>query len=429
MKKLGILVAMVITIGTIGIARIDDTTAGGGWQASHPTMWNNLVIAPLTMSGPEGTHKTAVCGINIENGSVEWKYEVPDRIFSSASVEGDKVYIVLPHNKYPYRYLVSLNAKTGELIKEVPFEKATYNRPLIKDGLIYIGTTGISQGRGTIECYDLDLNFKWTFEEISSSQRLDGWVYGLPGYEVIDGKAWLFIGSHNSQIIPIDAKTGKAKPLLWKNTFFQTNGSGPNDFWGEKNQIFQAGGPIENDIILKDGKVWFGCMDGFAYCLNVKDGQRVWKFEDTRDPKDNTKDNAKIATNIRFSRSTPLIIGDSMFMGTQAVTDNKFSGLYQINASTGAVMGYFKTNEYVMGSPVLVGNNIVFGCDNGNVYCISQNLTEVWKTNITGSPSCKPVLSGDKLVFCVREEMGIFGQKIVCMNTSGQVLWKTEQFK
>ncbi|NTU61487.1 MAG: PQQ-binding-like beta-propeller repeat protein, partial [Caldiserica bacterium] len=147
MKKLGILVAMVIAISFIGIAKIDNTTAGGGWQASHPAIWNNLVIAPITMSGSEGTHKSAVCGINIDSGAVEWKFEAPDRIFSSVSVEGDKAYIVLPHNKYPYRYLTCLNAKTGELIKEVPFEKATYNRPLIKDGLIYVGTTGISAGR------------------------------------------------------------------------------------------------------------------------------------------------------------------------------------------------------------------------------------------------------------------------------------------
>lgn len=429
MKKLGILVATVIAIGSIGIAKIDNTTAGGGWQASHPAIWNNLIIAPITMSGPEGTHKSAVCGINVENGSVEWKFEAPDRIFSSVSVEGDKAYIVLPHMKYPYRYLTCLNAKTGEMIKEVPFEKATYNRPLIKDGLIYIGTTGISQGRGTIECYDLDLNFKWTFDSISSTQILDGWVYGLPGYEVIDGKPWLFIGSHNSQITPIDAKTGKAKPLLWKNTVFQTNGSGTNDFWAPNGQIFQQGGPIENDITVKDGKIWFGAMDGFAYCLNAKDGQRVWKFEDTRDAKDNTKDNARIAMNIRFGRSSPLLVGDNMFMGAQAVSDNKFSGLYQINASTGAVMGYYKASDYVSGTPVLVGNNIVFGCDNGNIYCVSQSLGEVWKTAVSGSPSCRPVVSGDKMIFCVREATGIFGQKVVCVNSSGQIAWKSEQFK
>lgn len=427
MKKLGILVALVVAAGVIGIVGTNYTQAGGGWQASHPAVWNNLVIAPITMSAGE-THRSAICGINIDNGIIEWKYEVPDRVFSSAAVEGDKVYIVVPHLKYPYRYLACLNAKTGELVKEVPFEKATYNRPLIRDGLIYIGTTGISQGRGTIECYDLDLNFKWMFEQISSNDMLDGWVYGVPGYEVIDGKPWLFVGSYNSKVMPVDAKTGKGKPLLWKNTSFQTNGSGPNDFWGEKNQIFQAGGPIENDIVVKDGKLWFGCMDGFAYCLNAKDGQRVWKFEDIRDPKDNTKDNAKIATNIRFARSSPLLIGDNMFMGSQAVMD-KGNGMYLINASTGAVQGFFKTSDYVNGTPVQVGNNLVFGCDNGSIYCITQSLTEVWKTPVVGNPSCKPLLINDKLIFCVREPGGVFPQKVVCLNTSGQIQWKTEQFK
>ena len=428
MKKLGILVALVIAVSTFGIVRINDTDAGGCWQASHPAIWNNLVIAPITMPGADNTHKTALCAVNVENGTVEWKYEVPDRVFSSASVEGDKVYIVLPHLKYPYRYLCSFNAKTGELVKEVPFEKATYNRPLIKDGLIYIGTTGISQGRGSIECYDLDLNFKWTFDSISSTQILDGWVYGLPGYEVIDGKPWLFIGSYNSQITPIDAKTGKAKPLLWKNTIFQTNGSGTNDFWMPNGQIFQAGGPIENDITVKDGKIWFGCMDGFAYCLNAKDGQRVWKFEDTRDAKDNSKDNAKIAMNIRFTRSSPLLLGDNMFLGAQAVND-KGSGMYQISATSGAVTGYYKTTDYVNGTPILVGNNIVFGCDNGSVICITPTLTEVWKTSVGGNPSCRPLLVGDKIVYCLRDGSGIFGQKVVCLNASGSILWKTEQFK
>ncbi len=427
MKKLGILVAMVVLVSAFGVVGVGDTQAGGGWQASHPAVWNNLVIAPITMASGDIV-KSAICGINLDSGAVEWKYEVPDRIFSSPAVEGDRAYIVIPHLKYPYRFLASFNCKTGELIKEVPFDKACYNRPLIRDGLIYVGTTGISQGRGSIECYDLDLNFKWMFEQISSNDMLDGWVYGLPAYEVVDGKPWLFIGSYNSKVMPVDAKTGKGKPLLWKNTSFQTNGSGPYDFWGEKNQIFQAGGPIENDIVAKDGKIWFGCMDGFAYCLNAKDGQRVWKFEDTRDPKDNTKDNAKIATNIRFARSSPLILGDNMFLGAQAISD-KGNGMYQINASTGAVNGYFKTNDYVNGSPVQVGNNIVFGCDNGNIYCITPALAEVWKTPVSGHPSCKPAIVNEKIIYCVRDAGGQVTQKVICLNGSGQIQWKAEQFK
>jgi outer membrane protein assembly factor BamB len=103
--------------------------------------------------------------------------------------------------------------------------------------------------------------------------------------------------------------------------------------------------------------------------------------------------------------------------------------MYQINASTGAVTGYFKTSDYVSGSPVQVGNNIIFGCDNGSIYCLSTSLSEVWKTPVSGSPSCKPQVVGDKIIFCARDNNGIFGQRVICINSSGQIQWKTEQFK
>jgi len=47
---------------------------------------------------------------------------------------------------------------------------------------------------------------------------------------------------------------------------------------GDRLWQFMAGGPVDTAPTLFQGRVIFGCADGWIYCLNLADGQLAWRF-------------------------------------------------------------------------------------------------------------------------------------------------------
>jgi len=47
---------------------------------------------------------------------------------------------------------------------------------------------------------------------------------------------------------------------------------------GERLWQFMAGGPVDTAPTLSQGRVVFGCADGWIYCLSLTDGQIAWRF-------------------------------------------------------------------------------------------------------------------------------------------------------
>ncbi len=77
-------------------------------------------------------------------------------------------------------------------------------------------------------------------------------------HPVSDGERVYFGSSSEDQLFALDLKTGK---LAWN---------------------FVANGPIRLAPTVDNGNVYFGCDDGFAYCVNSANGKLTWKFSPSK---------------------------------------------------------------------------------------------------------------------------------------------------
>ncbi|HOO97651.1 MAG TPA: PQQ-binding-like beta-propeller repeat protein [Caldisericia bacterium] len=398
MRKTYAIIALLALVATLFVfpTAAPETSAGGYFQAISPAIYGDNVI---TAKGEKNLY-----ALKISDGSEVWKVETTDRVYSSPTVDGDKVYVVLATEIFPYRHLHCIDAATGKVEWKQPIQKGVFSKPLVQDGYIVVGTTGINAGTGTIEVYKTDGTYLWT-------KWFKGWVTGAP---LLVGEN-LMVGSFFGQIEIVKIENGK-RSYDWKKPF-PTYGSGPYPWNGEDSNGNRKGSAIECDLTLKDGKIFFGSYDSHLYCINVSDGEPNWGFEEN---------NADWSHKVRWCRSAPLVIGDYFFVGCEG-SNEKVNGLYKFSVASGKKLGFFETKEYVNSSPIQFGENVIFGTDSGKVACVDQSLTEVWSTQVSPEyVSGSFVKSGNNVIFTSRGKNDF--SKTICIDgTNGSIKWEKQQ--
>ncbi len=391
MKRVASLLALVLALTTI-IAPLPRNAEGFGfWQATSPVVIGDIVI------GAKG--ETGIYGFKTSDGSQVWAYKTIDRVYTSPAIKDDKVYQVVSQDKYPYRFLTCLEAATGKLVWEVPVEKATYGKPMIFGDRILVGTTGFSANQGTLICFDMSGKRIWEWT------KAEGWIVGNAAYtkDMFPNfpEGVLFVASYRGRVYTLDMRNGKPAQV-WRSAYFETDGPGPNP-----NNPFKDGGPIECDLAQTNGSLTFGCYDGTIYRISAGGGTVMWRFYDK---------------NVRWARSTPLVLEDKTFVGSNAVSD-KGNGMYSFD-NAGNNTGYFRTDTYVNSTPVSIGGDIVFGTDNGTLFRLTPSFDQVWKTQLNGFVSCKPAVSGDFIFVCTQNPSNN-SQKTYCIRASnGSKIWE-----
>ena len=63
--------------------------------------------------------------------------------------------------------------------------------------------------------------------------------------------------------------------------------------------------------------------------------------------------------------SSPMIAGNSVYFGSDD------GNLYSLTATTGLYLGSYTTLTGIESSPAVVGGSIYFGCDNNMLYCLA----------------------------------------------------------
>ena len=71
----------------------------------------------------------------------------------------------------------------------------------------------------------------------------------------------------------------------------------------EEQWVFTTGGPIRIAPTYHDGKIYVGSDDGYAYCLNARNGKLVWKYSPTENKKE------RLFNNGRFISHHPIRTG------------------------------------------------------------------------------------------------------------------------
>jgi outer membrane protein assembly factor BamB len=292
-----------------------------------------------------GTQKGELLSINLDNGSVYWRYKIDDPIGeSSPAYEGGVVYVGDLGG-----WLHAVNAKDGK--KMWAFKTGTE----IKSSPVIVGD------RVLIGSYDENLycvnanngSLVWKFKTngpVHSTPSVSGGMAFIAGCDevfrairIADGKEAFSVSS--------GAYTGASPALRGNSAFYGTfdnevlmvDLSTHNVTWRYEHP--QRKFPFYSSAAVTATMVVLGGRDKLVHGLNLS-GKAVWTF----------------TTKARVE-SSPAIADGRVFVGSN---DGRF---YVLNVSTGAKLWEFTAGAPLSASPAIAKGKIVIGSQDGRLYC------------------------------------------------------------
>ena len=166
---------------------------------------------------------------------------------------------------------------------------------------------------------------------------------------------------------------------------------------------FLTGGEIEGGPLLAEGRLYFGSGDANLYCLDPATGAFLWSY----------------ATEGKIVGTPALLAGEGnepcIVVGSQDYS------LHCVRARDGHALWTYKTGYCLLASPVVAGEDVVFGGCDGNFYVLSPDGKEVLVAHVGGYMITTAAVEGGRA--CVAQIEGIMH----CIDiVSGRTVWKTD---
>lgn len=323
----------------------DDSQLQLKWQFAA----NGAVIqSPVTSGGKVyigSIGKMFYC-IDISTGKELWHHDIVDEVTTPAVVAGN---YVLFGSRLPNLYC--LDAKSGD-------EKWVYNTngqisiPSADSDSVYIGTSSkemirlnlgdgkiiwnakINGGvRGNIAFHNNGIIFGCSDGLIHRIDKATGQVYNITKSSgpittplVVDGSQ-IYYASYDGRIHCFDNITN-------------------HEVWSTNIGINQ-----ENPPTLWHGLLFFGANNGYFYCLDARNGVIRWTYD----------------TGVMRR-----IIGSCAASNGMVWFTSEDNNLYCLNALTGQKLWSYKAGDRIWSSPIITDKQIIFGCNDANVYCFGK---------------------------------------------------------
>jgi eukaryotic-like serine/threonine-protein kinase len=322
-----------------------------------------------------GDRMETIHAIRIADGSVLWRARGVGFVYSAPARRGDAIFVTCQYG------LKALSRADGKVLWHIGLSgDATESSPLIVGDQIIVGDTGgaitalsfdgkviwkysvtndehgqlrpgvpkrgvrarprTAASDGTIvyqpvfdqsRLFAIDLKAgrrRWAFE-------MNGWIYGVPALS----EDKLFFGSQDKHLYCLDKAR---KTMLWNfptnarieagvayqrgsvfcaacdGGVYRVDSETGKEIWHYKTPASEASSAIYSAPVCTEDAVYFGSFDGYVYCLNIDNGQLMWRYcpvvgaEITGSPQ---TDGRRIALSIRRSRNRGgenglVIIGD-----------------------------------------------------------------------------------------------------------------------
>jgi outer membrane protein assembly factor BamB len=145
----------------------------------------------------------------------------------------------------------------------------------------------------------------------------------------------------------------------------------------------------------RDGKVYFGCRDGYFYAFTAS-GALDWKY-----------------------RSSAGIGASPCCVPGRVICANYRGDLFCLDANTGAAIWSLATGSKIVGSPQAIGETIVAGTMDGRL--VAARLGDgkkLWEKKIGSSIWSSPATGSDFIIAATKDGF------LVRLDTRGKVLWK-----
>jgi len=253
-------------------------------------------------------------------------------------------------------------------------------------GVATDGTTAYVAYNTQVHAVDLSNGLqKWVYPEKATAGVT---FYTAPALTE-DGQ--LLVPGYDHKLYSLDPATGVEKwrfelakdlyvtaPLVISDVIFAPNTDGKlyalnlqgSPLWDFKTEQHLWATPAYQ---ASCGCLYQPSMDHFLYAINARNGAEIWKSADLGA--------AMVAQ--------PVIDKDgTLYVGT-------FKGeMLAIDSATGAVLWRFQAASWIFSSPVLNGENILFGDMKGNLYMLSASTgSKVWEVAVGDAAAKNAIVS------------------------------------
>jgi len=287
-----------------------------------------------------------VYALDLESGEEIWRFSTQGALISAVIIHKDRLYTAsFDGNVYAL-------TKKGKLIWKFDAGDKLAAVPAIHEDRIYFGCRD-----GNIYAIDSDGKLVWKFP-----------TNGPIGSSVIVYKDVIYASSfdYNLYALSLDGK------LLWR--------------FGTNNRL---SGPVAGN-----GVICFGCFDCNIYAVDTG-GKLAWKYT--------TNDAIPIGTYAEF-------FGDTLYIGSRDYN------LYAVN--NGKLVWKFPTKNMIFTRPLIEDGRVYFGSADSNLYAIDQETGKKLWSFKAGGPALIPNKVGDKILF------GCHDCNLYCINTKREIIWK-----
>ncbi|HEY3347523.1 MAG TPA: PQQ-binding-like beta-propeller repeat protein [Nitrospirota bacterium] len=174
---------------------------------------------------------------------------------------------------------------------------------------------------------------------------------------------------------------------------------------GELVWSFETGDCVDSSPAANRGRVFFGSWDRNLYCLDARTGKEIWTFQM---PPSNFDDHRQ---------ASPAIGNGRLYMGG-------FNGrLYSIGLADGKAWWETGTGGPVRSRAVLFANpgseGVVSGNEEGNITALDYNCNKLWQFETGSAVNSSPAIDGTRIIF------GCRNGNLYCLNAAdGKEFWR-----
>ncbi len=363
---------------------------GLGWYA-RPVVEDGKVYG-----ASPGMHTTSFC-LDLASGEEIWKSTQEHEIFgiykypaiaSTPLLLEDWIVLrdVNSHwgNDSQAKYLHYIDKASGEALTRKFAGHVDYRTryaPVATNGkvLVYLYAVhdiyrapAICQNFNRLICADLDnKNWLWDFNV--------GDIDALAEPTVTDDLA--LVGTMEDYLYALRLYADKRERIAWQ---------------------FKAEGPVNSQVALADGRVFFGCNGGAIYCLDEGSGALIWRT---------AVEPVEHRANKHFS--TPLVQGERVFVGAA----NK--QVYALDAESGAVLWQCELSDWARARLAIHGDKVLVATIDGQLHCIDSLGRRAWTKTISSHPIYADIVLADGKLL-----IGDSNLMLYCLSTDGEIIWE-----
>lgn len=164
---------------------------------------------------------------------------------------------------------------------------------------------------------------------------------------------------------------------------------------------FRADGPVNTQVAIDSGKLFFGANGGTVYCLDELTGRIIWETT--------VKD---VERGARKHFSVPVIFGNRLYIGAA----NK--RLYCFNLNDGKVIWENSVDDWIRSRPIVTPGGIMVASISGKLYCFDEDGKFNWEKTISTHPVYSDIVfSGDKILIT---DSNLY---LYAVDLNGEIIW------